>query len=672
MAGSSPTVESASPSGMVTTIVLLVGEVAKLGARATEMLTALRYFAERDTTENQLILVVDGPQWQGWVNDLQQNPASIARTRVVTLPTATHLPGEMVNRVFAAVTTDLVGFVSIGSEISTWYANLPMLTAALRNQGDSPTMVAGYRGPGEARTAANESFLVHPDDQFSSDYPHAWLQMLDLVPMSNSLLSVELIRSLGGFSDAAAMQAMWWWEFTLRTSRNQLIVSLPLQPVPMIGWHHFPFEVTMAESVDQNLRTMMRLGGERGRLRPARPDEVVRAAMVSDVAMTVEHQSWRDLPAELRQRLIVARAKKQRPLKIAVLGGVNEPAHNQLCFFNYFALMRDWNLLSWRSLLDERATNDDLADCDLVIFSRVRSDNGVALIKACAERNIRTLYMLDDNWFWLGREWLEYADIFAPGKKPYENFLSCVRQADTTLTYSAPLAEDLAPHARRVVTLPTNVDLRMFVADNHRPIKAITTIGYVGSLRKNMLAFDALVVLAKRRADVSIFVMSNMLPPEFAALPAERVHFAPYQFNYEAYAAVVTNAAPDILVAPVGRSRFEASKCPNKFLEISACGAVGVYSRAEPYLSFVVGAETGVFADDSLESWTSAIESLIDAPENRRNMAARARAQVANHYATAAVLPAFLNMLIEALSEDGRAGIAGIGDQSIHSVTENP
>lgn len=662
---------------MVTTIVLLVGDVAKLGARASEMLAALRYFAERDTTENQLILVVDGPQWQGWVNDLQPNPASIARIKVVTMPAATHLPGEMVNRVFAAVTTDLVGFVSIGSEISTWYANLPGLTAALQNQGVLPGMAAGYRGPGEARTAANGSFLVHQDDQFSSDYPHAWLQMLDLVPMSNSLISAKLIRSLGGFSDAAAMQAMWWWEFTLRVSRNQLIVSLPLQPVPMIGWHHFPFEVAMAESVDQNLRTMMRLGGERGRLRPARPDEAVRAAMASDVAMTVEHQSWRDLPAELRQRLIVARAKKQRPLKIAVLGGVNEPAHNQLCFFNYFALMREWNLLSWRSLLDERASIDDLADCDLVIFSRVRSDNGVALIKACAERNIRTMYMLDDNWFWLGREWLEYADIFAPGKKPYENFLSCVRLADTTLTYSAPLAEDLAPFARRVKTLPTNVDLQMFPPRSAGAVasvapKTTTVIGYVGSLRKNMLAFDALVALAKRRADVSIFVMSNMLPPEFADLPADRVHFEPYQFNYEGYAATVTRAAPDILVAPVGRSRFEASKCPNKFLEISACGAAGVYSRAEPYLSYVVESETGVFADDTLESWTAAIESLIDAPENCQKMAARARVQVANHYATAAVLPVFLNVLIEALSGDGRAGIAGIGDQSIHSVTENP
>ncbi len=659
-------------SGAVTTIALLVGDVARLGARAADMLVALRYFAERDTTASQLVIVVDGPEWQDWVNGLTESPASISRTTIVTMPATSHLPGRMVNRACEFVRTPLVGMVSIGAEISTWYANLAGLTAAFSAEGVPPGMASGYRGAGEARTAANESFFTHPDDAFSSDYPHAWLQMLDLVPMSNSMISADLIGTLGGFSEAPAMQAMWWWEFTLRASRNQVIVSLPLQPIPMISWHHFPFAVFMAESVDQNIRTMMRLGGERGRQRPMRQDEAATRTLASDVAMAAQHKTWRDLPVGLRQRLLKAAAKKQAPLKIAVLGGVNEPAHNQLCFFNFFARMCDWNLLTWRSLLDERATIIDLVDCDLVIFSRVRSDNGVALIKACAERKIHTLYMLDDNWFWLGREWQEYADIFAPGKKPYENFLSCVRLADATLTYSVPLAEDLAPFARRVMTLPTNVDLKMFPPRPAMSAAAntITVIGYVGSLRKNMLAFDALVNLAKRRADVSIFVMSNVLPAEFAELPADRVHFEPYQFNYEAYAAMVTHRAPDVLVAPVGRSRFEASKCPNKFLEISACGATGVYSRAEPYLSYVVESETGVFADDTLEAWTVAIESLIDAPAKRRQMAACAREQVASHYATAAVLPAFLNVLVDVLSDGAWDGPDAVGDRSIHSVTE--
>ncbi len=636
------------PGPSLTTIVLLVGDVATLGGSAATTLIGLRYFSERDTANGQIIVVVDGPEWRDWLDAKVDLTSTIARATFLHLPVTTHLPGMMVNRALDLVATEHFGIVTIGCEVSTWYANHRDLTNGVRENGAS--IAAGYRGPGETRSSGNESFLVHQDDPFSSAYPHAWLQMLDLVPMSNCVISLTLIRTLGRFSEAPALQRMWWWEFTLRAARQHDILSLPLQPVAATSWHHFDFAKLLGEPVDANLRTMMRLGGERGRCLPLRQDEQQKTAPADDAVNQIQSAAWRLLPDTLRTRLLKLVWQKKRPLNIVVLGGVNEPAHNQLCFFNYFALMRDWNVLTWRCILDERATFDDISGCDLVIFSRVRSDNGVAMIEACAERQIRTLYMLDDNWFWLGREWNDYADIFAPGKPPYENFIRCVKCADTTLTYSAPLAEDLKLFARRLVTLPTNVDLDMFPARNAPIAEGNTVIGYVGSLRKNMIAFDALVDLATRRADVTIFVMSNALPAEFSTLPPGRVKFAPYQFNYEAYAARVTSARPDILVAPVGHTRFEASKCPNKFLEISACGAVGVYSRTEPYLSHVVEHQTGVFADDNIAAWSTAIEKLIDEPGARQQIARQARAHVAAHYATPAVLSQFVEMLLTALS----------------------
>ncbi len=640
------------PQPTLTTIALLVGDVAALAASATQLLIGLRYFSARDfATEcgaGPIIVVVDGPEWRVWLDKQGDLATTIARATFLHLPAATHLPGVMVNRALDLVATESFGIVTIGCEVSTWFANRQGLVDGLRT--NRTLIAAGYRGAGETRSILNESFLVHQDDPFSSAYPHAWLQMLDLVPMSNCVISLALSRMLGGFSEAPALQRMWWWEFTLRAARQHEILSLPLQPVTATSWHHFVFTRTLGEPVDTNLRTMMRLGGERGRCLPLRQDEQQKTVPADDTVNQIQSAAWRLLPDALRARLLKLVWQKKRPLNIVVLGGVNEPAHNQLCFFNYFALMRDWNVLTWRSVLDERATFDDIAGCDLVIFSRVRSDNGVALIEACAARQIRTLYMLDDNWFWLGREWDDYADIFAPGKPPYENFMRCVKCADMTLTYSAPLAEDLRPFARRLVTLPTNVDLDMFPQRAAPTATDKTVIGYVGSLRKNMIAFDALVGLATRRADVTVFVMSNALPAEFSTLPVGRVKFAPYQFNYEAYAARVTRARPDILVAPVGHTRFEASKCPNKFLEITACGAVGVYSRTEPYLSHVVEHQTGVFADDNVAAWTTAIEKLIDAPETRQRIARQARAHVTAHYATPAVLSQFVEMLLTALS----------------------
>lgn len=410
----------------------------------------------------------------------------------------------------------------------------------------------------------------------------------------------------------------------------------------------------MSAEVDQNLRTLMRIQGEPLRRLPARADEMMSSYAHTDPINFAKCQYWRALSGILRRKALSMLAFHYRPIRVAVIGGVNEPAHNQLCFFNYFALMRNWGIVEWRSFLDTRATLDELATYDLVIFSRVRSAHGLTLMRALNTRNVRTLYMLDDNWFWLGREWQEYAAYFTPGKPDYENFLACVRLADATLTYSKPLAEDLRPYAKRLFQLPTNVDMRVFPnpARKNTHTNTRTTIGYVGSLRKNMMAFDALVEIARQREDVSLFVMSNSLPPEFAALPPPRIHFEPYQFNYEGYAATVTAAAPDVLVAPVGRSRFEESKCPNKFLEISASGAAGVYTRAEPYLSHVTEGNTGLFADDNVASWIKAINSLVDDKALRSRIVSNARSRVSAQYTTEAVLPQFVEMLVDLLDKN--------------------
>ncbi len=639
---------------VLTLVVLITGDVDRLASDAKQLLFDLRYYAERDALTTRIALVIDGPQWRQKLND---GELAIDGARVTTLDDATSHPGRMLNAVLDDIHGEWLALMGVGSEVSTWYSNLVAWHDTLA--ATTATMVVGYRSVSEGRAAANESYLVHQDDGFSSDYPHAWLQMLDLVPMGNTMLRRDFLRCMGGFSEAPTLQRMWWWEFCLRASRHHQIESIPMQPVPGPNWHRYAFDIELAAPVATNLAALMRLDGEPGRTLPAREDEFTHppdGATCSVLALRAKSPSWRALPTAMQDALHARLVERGRPLDIAVIGGVNEPAHNQLCFFNYFSLMRDWGALNWRVILDERATAEDIAQSDLVIFSRVRSDNGVALMDACVERGIRTIYMQDDNWFWLGREWAEYAPIFSPGAAPFENFLTLVRRADVTLTYRAPLAEDLRPYAKRVITLPTNVDLLTFAAARLESGGTTTTpsarrlrIGYVGSLRKNMLAFSALVKVMQQRDDVDLFVMSNILPPEFEALPAARVRFEPYRFNYAAYAATVVAAAPDVLVAPVGRTRFEASKCPNKYLEISAVGAAGVYSRAEPYTTYVVEGETGLFADDNVDSWVAAIERLLSDAALRARMVEAAQRHVAAEFDTVAVLPQFVEMLLDAI-----------------------
>ncbi len=626
----------------ITTIALIVGDAAILKAEAIRLLFELRYFVENRRDPDPIIVAIDGPEWrQVLPDDLLIAPW----LTVMVLDTASDLPAALINRALVEVKTEWVSFCWPGTEVSTWYANKnDLLEAGIARNAN---IVAGYRGSGENRLQAvgsTESMLVHPDDGFSSDYPRAWLQMLDLVPMANAIVCTAFIRDLGGFTVNPLLQRHFWWDFTLRASaslagkddKGGKIEIVPLQPIPVQSWHRYQF-VTKAvapeltANADQAVRVMMTTASTQG----------VERGAFSDLL-------WANLPQTLRNKLAALRALNNgEGLRITVLGGVNEPAHNQLCFFNFFELVNDWGVLTWRSMLDEITHPTDLAQSDLVIFSRVKSANGAALMDFCVSKKIPTIYMLDDNWFWLGREWPEYEHLFTPGKPTFEHFIHCLKHAETVLTYNQHLAADLAPYARQLKILPTNVDLACFPRRLRLPSDAMT-IGYVGSIRKNAQPFQALVEIARARPYVRLFVMSNTLPDELSTLPSDRVTFRPYQFNYAAYAATVCAAAPDVLIAPVGRTRFEASKCPNKYLEITACGAVGVYSHAPPYTDYVRENDNGVFADDDIANWRSQIERLIDDHALRSEIAQRALNNVQAQFDTRAVLPAFLDMLIEA------------------------
>ena len=194
----------------------------------------------------------------------------------------------------------------------------------------------------------------------------------------------------------------------------------------------------------------------------------------------------------------------------------------------------------------------------------------------CVANRIPTIYMLDDNWFSVGQDWPEYATLFTPGAPLFERFMYCLKRADYVLTYNNVLAEDLRPHSKSLQMLPTNIDLSLFpVVERGRGQRL--RVGYVGSLRKEDSAFIALSQLVRDRDDFDVFVMSATIPASLSALPQDRLIFRPYVFGYRRYAQVLCEAKPDILLAPLEKTRTDASKCPNKYLEITAAGAVGVY-----------------------------------------------------------------------------------------------
>jgi glycosyltransferase involved in cell wall biosynthesis len=98
-------------------------------------------------------------------------------------------------------------------------------------------------------------------------------------------------------------------------------------------------------------------------------------------------------------------------------------------------------------------------------------------------------------------------------------------------------------------------------------------------------------------------------------------------YNYPEFATYLLSQECDLWIAPLADNHFNRCKSSVKFLEYSAHGAPGVYSRLEPYESLVIPGENGLLAD-SQEEWEQALAGLIENPDLRYELSVRAQMTV--------------------------------------------
>ena len=388
-----------------------------------------------------------------------------------------------------------------------------------------------------------------------------------------------------------------------------------------------------------------------------------------------------DLPPDLRrtvERLAGAmpatfRSCQRPPCKIAVTGGPWEYAHNRVHFYNPFADLEGQGLFTYVPLLDHLLIPErDLRGIDAVVISRGRHAEVRKVLDYCRRRSIPTLYMIDDNWFWAGKDWPDpYASIFAPGLPQYEMFLACLRECDAVMVYSDVLADDVRQYAKQVIRLPANVRPADFAAPlTHSLLKQeIAALlawrqetgglvaGYAGSRRYSDGAFQALAAASQRTAPaVKVVLFGGVSPGQLQCFDNNRAVVLPY-VGYETYAAAMGALEPDILVAPLDRSRTSMSKCPTKYFDYSIAGAAGIYSDLPPYAQTIADGTTGLLVrGDDAASWAAAIARLIEDEALRRSIVRAARRDIRERHETAVVAPAFAAALRGLIDGHRRAG----------------
>jgi glycosyltransferase involved in cell wall biosynthesis len=222
------------------------------------------------------------------------------------------------------------------------------------------------------------------------------------------------------------------------------------------------------------------------------------------------------------------------------------------------------------------------------------------------------------------------AGNFAPALLP---LLQSIIEADLVTVPTQSLRANLLPYNPAIEVLPNYLD------DSLWQIKPPTTresrdealvIGYMGGHSHTPdleLVLPALVALIEKYPNRIRLQFWGIQPPK-KLIPFSRVGWLPAPSRrYSDFVAYFEQQKLDIAIAPLCDNRFNACKSAIKFLDYSAIGAAGVYSRVTPYAEIIEDGAEGLLASTT-EEWLGALSRLIESPELRSSLVERAQSKI--------------------------------------------
>ncbi|MDW8101171.1 MAG: glycosyltransferase [Anaerolineae bacterium] len=262
-------------------------------------------------------------------------------------------------------------------------------------------------------------------------------------------------------------------------------------------------------------------------------------------------------------------------------------------------------------------------------------DRVVSIAKATGKPIV---YEIDD---WLPELPPRHPDFerYRPARIP---MLSAIVDADLVTCPSPVLAKYVRELNERVVVLPNYLDEHIWAKalvskpsrySSDRPV----IIGYMGG-HSHVVDLDwirvvLIEILRKYGERVKLrFVGFCGHHPLASTEGWKNVEWVEIGFvNYAEFAEYFSSQTFDFFIAPLVNSPFNRAKSSLKFLEYSILGVPGVYSSLPPFESVVIHGENGFLAA-TLRDWRNYIERLIEEPDLRAEIGAKARRTVMENW----------------------------------------
>jgi glycosyltransferase involved in cell wall biosynthesis len=248
------------------------------------------------------------------------------------------------------------------------------------------------------------------------------------------------------------------------------------------------------------------------------------------------------------------------------------------------------------------------------------------LVKDVHQAGARLIYSLDDNFLDIPAD-----HVARPNQERLNVVEFLLRQADGLLVTTPFLADRFKGFNDNIVVLPHALDEQLLVQNPPNlfvslfPRKYIT-IGYMGTFTHDddlAMIMPALQKVSQRHSgeiELQIIGVLATSPTRqnLEALPVRYLKPLPGEEEYPYFMLWFTGHTHwDIAISPLRDTVFNRSKSDIKFLDYCALGAAGIYSDVQAYRSTVHHLETGWVAENTVNAWEAALETLITDQELR-------------------------------------------------------
>lgn len=300
-----------------------------------------------------------------------------------------------------------------------------------------------------------------------------------------------------------------------------------------------------------------------------------------------------------------------------------------------------------------------LADrADVVIVERmwkpleVTTQAARQLVQAIRRMGAAFLYTLDDNLLDLRPRNLTHQGFTEEQRMVVRYF---AREADGLIVSTSELARRLAPLNSNIQVVKNALDERFvpqpFGVNRQKHKRKI--IGYMGTRTHDadfIIVMQALRAMLQRHPEqYEIQVVGGLADTSilraFAGLPL-RVLKIGDSVDYPKFMRwMAQHVHWDLAIAPLEDTPFTRCKSDIKFLDYSAFGIAGIYSRVLPYEHTVEHLETGYLAENTPQAWQAALKQLLNDDALRDMLARKAHATVWGNRMLAQCAPQWVTAL---------------------------